>query len=388
MEDDTTPVCSECRQPIHPTDKFCPECGHKVDVVEIVADDAPTDELQPTDEPAPEPKRRSRRPVLIAGVAALGLILVGAAWWGLTQNSAAKDQYNTSSPVLMAALDDISAVQSTEMVQEVADGARAELTTINATFQEDPAASGVDRLSTLRDAFSALAALQAYEETNTQVWTDNRTALVSSLDTLSTYGGTTQAATAEGEDAVRTLDDLTRRVDQAMARYRKQVKKVKAAAKSERQDVRGYHAQMESLIDQYTALRNDTGAYVDTMYAQDLYMYEVIDYFTQAGTDRREIANQMAALKAPTEMRGLHQRIVTVIGDGADAINSAVAALEDAECYYGECYFEFDAQWEQFQTESDRITARYGQAYDAWQAAMAKALKQAKGTDLPQQPDL
>ena len=184
------------------------------------------------------------------------------------------------------------------------------------------------------------------------------------------------------------MDDLTRRVDKAMSRYRKQVKKAKAQAKSQRQDVRGYHVNMESLIDQYTALRNDTGAYVDTMYDRDLYMYEVIDYFTQAATDRREISNQMAALRPPTDMRGVHQRIVTVIGDGADAINSAVAALEDAECIYGECYFEFDAQWEQFQTESDRITARYGQAYDAWQAAMAKALRGAKGVDLPDRPDL
>lgn len=219
------------------------------------------------------------------------------------------------------------------------------------------------------------------------MWTDNRATLVSSLDTLTTYGGPNEVATTEGEDAVRTLDDLTRRVDKAMARYRKQVKKAKAQAKNERQDVRGYHQQMESLIDQYTALRNDTGAYVDTMYDRDLYMYEVID-MTSPRPPPTAARSPIRWLRCdpPNDMRGAHQRIVTVIGDGADAINSAVAALEDAECIYGECYFEFDAQWEQFQTESDRITTRYGQAYDAWQATMAKALKQAKGTDLPDEP--
>lgn len=377
MEDE--PVCSECGQQLHPTDKFCPECGHHIEVVEVVEE---------PEESAPAPPRRNSRVLVIGGVVAIGLILGGAAWWGLTQNSAAKDQYNASSPVLMSSLDDMSAVQSTEMVQEVAGSAQSQLTAIDATLNADPQASGADRLTTLRDAFAALVALKAYEETNTDVWTDNRADLVTSLDTLTTYGGPTELAGAEGEDAVRTLDDLTRRVDKAMAKYRKQVKKARAAAKSERQDVRSYHVQMESLIDQYTALRNDTGAYVDTMYDRDLYMYEVIDYFTQAATDRREISNQMAALRPPTDMRGVHQRIVTVIGDGADAINSAVAALEDAECIYGECYFEFDAQWEQFQTESDRITARYGQAYDAWQAAMAKALRGAKGVDLPDRPDL
>ena len=384
MEDDT--VCSECGQPLHPTDKFCPECGHHIEVVEVVEVIEEPEETEVL-EPAPPPHRK-RRVLVIGGVAAIGLILGGAAWWGLTQNSAAKDQYNASSPVLMSSLDDMSAVQSTEMVQEVAGGAQSQLTAIDATLSEDPEASGVDRLATLRDAFAALVALTVYEETNTDVWTDNRMQLVSSLDTLTTYGGPTELAGAEGEDAVRTLDDLTRRVDKAMAKYRKQVKKVRAAAKSQRQDVRSYHAQMESLIDQYTALRNDTAAYVDRMRNEDLYMYEISDYFTQAATDRREISNQMAALRPPTDMRGVHQRIVTVIGDGADAINSAVAALEDAECIYGQCYFEFDAQWEQFQTESDRITARYGQAYDAWQAAMGKAERGAKGVDLPDRPDL
>lgn len=195
-----------------------------------------------------------------------------------------------------------------------------------------------------------------------------------------------QSAADQGEDAVRTLDDLTRRVDKAMARYRKQVRKARAQARDERSDVRTYHQRMESLIDQYTALRNDTGAFVDTMYDQDLYMFEVIDYFTQAATDRRQISNQMAARNLRPRCGGAHQRIVTVIGDGADAIDAAVAALEDADCYDGECYFEYGTQ--QFQSESDRITEQYGQAYDNWQAQMAKALQAAKGADLPPEPDL
>jgi chromosome segregation ATPase len=325
---------------------------------------------------------------VIAAVVAIGLILAGAAWWGVSQQSAAKDQYTASAPALMSNLDDMSAVQSTEMVQDVAGEAQTQLTSIDATLEQDPQAKGADRLNTLRDAFVALAALQAYEEANTDVWTANREPLLDSLGTLSTYGGETQAAVAAGEDAARTLDDLTERVDKAMARYRKQVAKARAAAKSERAEVRAYHERMESLIDQYTALRNDTGAFVERMANERMYMYEIVDYFTQGATDRREIANQMAALKGPAEMRAVHSRIATAVGDGADAVDAAVAGLEDADCFDGECYFSYNAQWEQFESESDRITARYGQAYDAWQAAMDEALRDVRGSELPPKPDL
>jgi len=52
----------------------------------------------------------------------------------------------------MSSLEDMSAVQSTEMVRDVAGGAQSELTAINATLEEDPGAKGADRLTTLRDA--------------------------------------------------------------------------------------------------------------------------------------------------------------------------------------------------------------------------------------------
>lgn len=386
----TADTCTECGSALHSGDKFCPECGHQVPAVEIVTDD--TEVLRPAEPealaPSPPGSKRSRKPILIAAVCAIGLILAGGAWWGLTQNSPAKNQYKTSGPVLVASLDDMSGAQSTKMVRDIAGDADAELTTINRTLADDPKASGADRLTTLRDAFAALAALRAYEQDNTQIWADNRPALQNSLDSLTGYGGETQTAASEGEDAIRTLDDLTRRVDKAMAKYRKQLKQSKAEARTARGEAANYHAQMESLIDQYTGLRNDTGAFTEQMRNQQMYMYEIGDYFTQAATDRREIRDQMAGLRPPAELRSVHTRIVTVLGDGVDGINSAVAALEDAECYYDECYFEFDTQWQQFLDESDRITARYGEAYDAWQAAVAQVEKRVRKADLPARPQL
>ena len=99
----------------------------------------------------------------------------------------------------------------------------------------------------------------------------------------------TEAAASE----VRTLRDAGRPDPpggQGDGQIRKQLKQAKAAAKAERGDVASYHAQMESLIDQYTALRNDTGAFTEQMRDQQMYMYEIEEYFATAATDRRRSA--------------------------------------------------------------------------------------------------
>lgn len=390
--EDTARFCTECGHGLAMDDKFCSACGHHVIAVEVVdePDDDPQEENDATpDSEATTPPRR-RMPAVIAAVAALGLILAGGAWWGLSQRSEAKDQYQAASPVLMSSLENMSTANSTEMVNEVAGSVQGQLDTIDATLDSDPGAKGADRLSTMRDAFAVIAGLQAYKETDTDIWTDNRDQFMSSLDTLTTYGADTQNAASEGEDVVRTLDSLTSRIDKAMTRYRAKLAKARASARQERSEVRSYESQMRSLIGQYSALRRETTEYIDYMYDANLYMYEVDEYFKQAATDRRTIANQMASLRPPAQMRGAHSRIVTLVGDGADAVDSAVSGLDD--CYDGEssmsCYWEADSQWEQFQSESERITGSYDAALDTWGAEMAAARKAAKGADLPDRPDL
>lgn len=383
MDGEALRACTQCSHVMQDTDKFCPECGTAAPVVAVETEDDLAEE--PTES---RPQRPITRPILIAAVSTLGLALLGAAVWGLTRASQAETQFEVSAPVLMSTLEDLSAAQSSPVVRDVASLANAELSTIAATLDADPQADGADRLSTMQSAFVSLAALEGYRVEDTNAWTDNRTGLLDSLDTLSSYAGSTQQAAAEGDDTARTMDDLTRKIDKAMTKYRKQVRKARKEAKSERISVRNYHSNMEYLIDQYTNLRNDTGDFTDRMDYEDMYMVEVIDYFTGAATDRRNILNQMAQLDVPVQMNSSHDQIMTALSDGADAIDAAVAALEDAECFYGECYFEFNTQWQQFEDESDRITTRYGQAYDTWKATMARTEKRTGDADLPDKPDL
>lgn len=384
MESDVT--CSECGSALHDADKFCSACGHEVPIVAL--SEEPTDVESGTDDDETVVSRRFARPGVVVGLGILGLSLAAVAIWGLTRSSDAEQQYEASGPLLISSLEDMAGAQSSRVVRELAEGLGAELETIEVTLDADPEAAGSDRLQVMRTAFGALAALQDYTVNNTDAWKDNRQPLLSSLDTMTTYGGVTETAASEGEDAARTLDDLTVTIDKAMAKYRKQSAQARAQARRERQAVQAYRAEMGALIDRYTSLRNATGDYTERMRNERMYMYEIIDYFSQAATDRREIADAMSRLRPPADVRAAHSRVVNAIGDGADAVDAAVAALENADCYAGDCYFTHDAQWQQFLDESDRITVRYGQAYDSWQAVIATADEQSGQADLPDKPRL
>ena len=169
--DDAAQICSECSHPLHPEDKFCAECGHPAPERSANPDVEIEVEAPPTNAVVATARRKPRFWVILGGVAAIGIILIGAAWWGLSQNSAAKDEYEASTPVLMGTLDDMSAAQSTTMVRDVAEQAATQVTSIDAVLDSDPAAKGADRLTTLRDALGAQAALTEDPRDSTAVWT-------------------------------------------------------------------------------------------------------------------------------------------------------------------------------------------------------------------------
>ena len=78
MTEEHPAACAECGSDLQPRDKFCPECGHKIPMVEVLSDDT---EVIEKEEIPPPPQKRSRKPLLVGAMVTLGLILAGAAWW-------------------------------------------------------------------------------------------------------------------------------------------------------------------------------------------------------------------------------------------------------------------------------------------------------------------
>lgn len=373
---DETEVCSNCSHPLKADETSCPECGHE----------------QETTAPEPAAPKRGRKTLLI--VIALVVIAAIAAVAAFTvvrsakQKSVAEQQYDDSAPALMTILADMAGVNSTQMVRDVAAEAEPEVEALDATLENDPQDPATGQLSTMRDAFAALAALTEYTQADTEVWAQNREPLIDDLNALSSYGGATENASSQGDGAVQALDDLTRRVDTAMAKYQKQLDELRSQARSQRYDLDAYYSQMEPLVNSDNELQRKTDAYIKRLRTKELFMFEVMDYFSTAAADTREIADQMATVSAPYDLYEANQALVAAVTARADSMDDVVATLQDADCDYGECYFEWDKQWNQDLRPSPEVADQYQQAYKAWQEAVQNAEVAATGQELPQRPNL
>ena len=212
MDVDVRTACTQCEAPLDETDKYCPDCGEAVPLLNLHADadDQPQIDLAFLK----DPRLRSRRTVLIAGVA---FAAMAALIWVSTRDSATQRQYNRSARVLMSTVDQLSSARSAQDVRTAAQAAAAELPAVESALAKDPASTDAARLLTMRSAFVYLADQQEFRDSDTSIWSTERAALLNTMEDLSDNGGQTLHAAQAGRSMARHLDELADQVEQAAA---------------------------------------------------------------------------------------------------------------------------------------------------------------------------
>ena len=373
-------TCPGCGAAVPGVDNFCPGCGaHVPRVIVPVSEGGP---------PTGPPRRKRGVGLALAAVVVLGLVLVGAALYGLLRQTPAEKQYDASAPVLTATLDDLSTAQSTRMVRDISADAVAEQGVIQDVMDADMGARGVDRLVVMRDAFGELAALQGYKASNTAVWTQNRSGLIDDLAVLSSYGGTTAQVGEAGEDAVRTVDDLTARINRAMAEYREQLQAAKDSAVAKRTNLRDYRRSMNALLAQFSEVQSDIAGVAQRATVRRTHLYDVIDAFDAAGIAQRDLLVRMAQVPSAPGTRAQHLALLAVLGDEVDLLDSATVELGNALCRGEGCYLIVDPAWMQLRTDLDQRVAAVDGAMQNWREAVSTAKDQAQDVQLPKKPYL
>ena len=315
-------------------------------------------------------------------------VLIGAALYGLLRQTPAEKQYDASAPVLTATLDVLSTAQSTRMVRDSSADAVSEQGLIQEVMDADMGARGVDRLVVMRDAFGELAPLQNYKASNTAVWTQNRGGLVDDLAVLSSYGGATAQVGEAGEDAVRTVDDLTARINRAMAEYREQLQAAKDSAVAKRTNLRAYRRSMNALLAQFGEVQSDIAGVAQRATVRRTHLYDVIDAFDAAGIAQRDLLVRMAQVPSAPGTRAQHLALLAVLGDEVDLLDSAAVELGNALCRGEGCYLIVDPAWMQLRTDLDQRVSAVDEAMQNWREAVRTAKDQAQDVQLPKKPYL
>lgn len=372
--------CPDCGVPTYEGMKFCGECGAKTPTVRVVSDphiddvpgvdgqddEGPVEIWDTNDEPL-VPAQKSKKKLVIAGTAALGLGLLGASVWGITQASQAKEQYEASAPVLVKTIDSAGSASSISMVHAVAEQANGELTVIQATVSADPNAKGVDQLQQMEAAFEIVASLREYSMRDTDVWTDQKDNLQQTLDTLAAYGGQTATVADEGDQMILKMDEITTLATKKIKKYERECDKVRNERKGDKAALRSYRQQMQSLIADYVVVRNETNT--SDLVNSDAPTYEVEEHFTEGMDRRRSIRAAMASLEAPASVSDEHATLIDMLDKGVEGMTIGLSSVTDADCEYSLCLLE-ESQWDEYQTISEQNSNAIQGAIDAWQAAV------------------
>lgn len=367
-----TVTCPTCGANVPGIDNYCPECGQATPRVFVSGDQ-------------PRPKRRVSTAIVVIGVLVLGAVLVGAAIYGMLRQTSAERQYEASAPVLSATLTDLSGAQSSRMVRDIAADAAARQALIQVTIDQQPTDRGVDRLVVMRDAFAAMAALDSYSVAKTGVWTAVRPGLLNDLATMTSFGGSTRQAMSFGDDAVRTLDDLTARINHAMAEYREDLAAARATAKAKRTTARTYRSRMTAPLTAFVAAQDDLLAYAQQASTKRTHLYDLIDAFESTDIAERALLVQVAQVPAAPGTRAAHAGLLAVLEDEVDLVSSASVDLRDALCKGEGCYFIPDPAWTKLVTELDERASGVDAAARAWRDQVRRAAR-ATAVEKPNKP--
>jgi hypothetical protein len=325
--------------------------------------------------------------VTLALVASM-ILLAGAAGVGVRIYQA-RAQYKERIAAQLVAADSLSeqAVRGLQSAQTTADVRAAvqpanevDLGPILGDLEGDEAQRG----ARLHDTLTSLGALSVLDAATLSAWPDLREDLVKALSSAPRPDATT--GIEEAEEAVSAVDTVVRRGERKVAKWERATADAKAQKRADLATHGTYSASMSSLIDRYTDLRDNT---VDQLRAIPQYYYydDVFPIFANGLGERMDIVDSMQSLTVPSEMAGSHAAVVSSVTEGVNGVQQLLDALdENRTCYYDDCALVEQPSWQEFQTISDSVTVRYGQAVDNWNAALPGAREAIENRELPKPP--
>ncbi len=107
-----------------------------------------------------------------------------------------------------------------------------------------------------------------------------------------------------------------------------------------------------------------------------------------AQADREAVRSALAALSPPSSVRSAHERLVGVVAQSVDALDSAVTGVIDYQFSDRDTDYDETDGWRAFRADSERISSEYGAATSSWEADVTRRERQVKERKMPKAPEV
>lgn len=135
-------------------------------------------------------------------------------------------------------------------------------------------------------------------------------------------------------------------------------------------EISNYVAEMNLLLAEYSTSRTALSKFVSRIDAnEDVSVSDAALFFDEATSQRQGILDQMNSLSPPTNLVSKHEEIVSVILRAITAMNSANIGIAACDYGIGDCDISAIPAWQEFRSESKKITPIYNSALSAWKKA-------------------
>lgn len=368
-----TVTCPSCQATLTVDAAFCSRCGATQLLNPAGWGDVPSD-------PSRARSRRART-AIIATAVAVAIVAGCLAAWVMIPNRNDK-QVEASTAALSSAVTGLTSAESTSDIRQVAVSTSGSAQDAEAFLEGVPLPDQSKELVALSHALTAIASLQEVSGEAPQSWEAAEPTL---RDIAGDPAMPLQLQLAGAADNVdKVVGDYVETFDAWKTKNAEAV----AARDDAVTEATSYQSRMQSLVNDYIRERGQLSAFMDRADAGEVSMRESADEFARAAGARRDIRDSMQALDVPASANGEHGRLITVISDGIDALESAQRGLDSATCFYGYCYPNDEPAYQSYRSESKRITTALDQALAAWTPAAQTAVNDAQAMKVPAKPEV
>ncbi len=372
--DGETVTCPSCQATLAVDAAFCSRCGAPLVLEPAGWGEAPSGR-------SPAWSRRARTKI-IATVVAIATVVGCLAAWLMIPNGTDK-QVEASTSALSSAVTGLTSAESTSDIRQVAVSTSGAAQDAQAFLERVPLQDQSTELVALSHALTAIASLRDLSGEAPQSW-------AAAEPTIRDLAGDPAMPVQELQlsGAADNVDKVVGNYVATFNAWKTDSAKAIAARDQAVTEATTYQSRMQALVDHYIRERGELSDFMVRADAGDVNMREAADEFARAADTRRDIRDSMQALDAPASMSGEHGRLITVISDGIDALESAQRGLDSATCWYGYCYPDDEPAYQSYRSESKRITTALDEALAAWTPAAQAAMKDAQGLKVPAKPEV